>query len=101
MAVVKNISIIFMALIVVGCDTVYGNHGYLKNRNKTYLQAANGPVLKAPRPLSDAKLSNKYVVDPAHHVTPVSLLPPGSLVAQMTVDKTKLNKTKKANHGKS
>lgn len=77
-----------MALSLVACGT---------NHNNDYLQAQQMAPLTLPKQLSSSEVREEYPIPPGaawHSEKPVSIYPPGSLLAQQALKKTANQKVK-------
>lgn len=79
----QKIKIFLIAILVINiaaCSHIYGERGYLKDRDYDYLKARSIPPMRVPPGLSSEKISPNYPV-PERSYPPqaarIDLSPPG------------------------
>ncbi len=79
MRFIKIFLIITLFVSLTACSRLYGDNGYISNRDRTYLKAKSTPPLVIPPGLSSSTIHEEYPVANKNYGTQtkdVSLTPP-------------------------
>ena len=75
----KTILLIGLLAMMSGCSYLYGNKGFIQDRNTDYLKAKSIPPLKIPPGLSSSTIQADYPVPDRNYpnsTREISLIPP-------------------------
>lgn len=88
--VIKTITLCILALALIGCTSVVGEYGYLRDRVDEYKPSYSVPPLKMPEGVKEIPQDPYYTIPDVEHNTgpTVVLYPPGSRLMQDAQQKT-------------
>jgi uncharacterized lipoprotein len=88
---VRIVISLIMALLLVGCGHIYGEHGLIKKAsNKQYTQYRSEPALVMPAHIANSNRQDYYTVPLITKTiteSPVDITPPGKHEQNMTTAK--------------
>ncbi|HSW69497.1 MAG TPA: hypothetical protein VLI69_05010 [Gammaproteobacteria bacterium] len=76
----KLILIALSCIVLSNCSYIYGDKGFIQNRNTDYLKAKSVPPLKIPPGMASSTIHEAYPVSNREYPTgtrEISLVPPG------------------------